>query len=140
MANWYGAARSNYFRVKDHEAFKASMSENGVDVFEGEGKTAGMVMVTPNTLVDDSGGWPRWRYDENTDEDVEIDVPELVAGHLAEGSVAVFMQCGHEKLRYLDGYAEAIDRTGKRIAVSLNDIFQMAAKSFEGQTVTDATY
>jgi hypothetical protein len=32
----------------------------------------------------DGGAWPLWRYDEQTGEDVEVDVYELVAEHLAD--------------------------------------------------------
>lgn len=51
MANWYGTARSNYFRVKDPEAFKAWVNAMpALTLLEKDGKFG--------FYVDDSGGFP----------------------------------------------------------------------------------
>ena len=36
MANWYGTARSNYFRVKDKDAFLKWADGRGLGVFKNE--------------------------------------------------------------------------------------------------------
>ena len=140
MANWYGAARSNYFKVKNREAFEQAMDAIAIMIIEGEGSNRGLVAIAPDPDASDDGGWPRCTLDEETGEDLEIDVPGVVSEHLAENCVAVFMQSGHEKRRYVSGYAEAVDCTGKRVKVSLFDIYQLASEQFEDKVVTEATY
>lgn len=140
MANWYGAARSNYFKVKDVQAFQEAMDAIDIIIMDGEGEQAGLVAVAPDPDTSDDGGWPRCTLDEETGEDLDIDVPSTVALHLTEDSVAVFMQSGHEKLRYVSGYAEAVDHTGERVSVSLSDIYKIAAAQFKSKTITEATY
>lgn len=48
----------------------------------------------------EDGGLPSNRYDEETDGYVDIDLAKELAEHLAEGQVAILMECGAEKLRY----------------------------------------
>jgi hypothetical protein len=58
----------------------------------------------------ENGGWPSTIWDDALDdasEGAEFDVYDFVAGHLADGEVAILMSCGAEKLRYLTGAAEA---------------------------------
>ena len=62
----------------------------------------------------------------------------MVAAHLIEGDVAVFMEVGSEKMRYLAGDTVAVNSAGDSRRVSLSDIYG-AAKSL-GATVTDASY
>jgi len=126
MANYYAYARTNYFNVTDDAAFKAALSEiSGIELEKGSN---GWVITAT-----DEGGWPCW--DEN---DCEIDLPALVSEHLAPEEVAVFQEVGHEKLRYLTGYAEAINHRGERASVGLEDIYRLAAEL--GSTVTEAAY
>jgi len=126
MANYYAYARTNYFNVNDDAAFKAALSEIPGIEFE-KGSQGWVISAT------DDGGWPCW--DEN---DCEIDLPALVAEHLAAEEVAVFQEVGHERLRYLTGYAEAINHRGERASVGLEDIYRLAAEL--GSTVTEAAY
>lgn len=65
-------------------------------------------------------------------------LPELVAAHLVDGDVAVFMEVGFEKMRFLVGQAVAINAAGEHRTVSLDDIYASARDL--GSTVTDATY
>ena len=135
MANWYGAARSNYVKVKDEQAFRDAMASLAVEVVtHGEGADTTFAVLART----DDGGWPSSRGIDDEDDD-ELDIAFALASHLADGEVLVLMQCGHEKMRYLDGYAEAIRNDGERVCVSLNDIYQLAAKTF-GVEVTRATY
>ena len=140
MADWYGHARSNYFRVKDLDAFKAKMEQVGLEVVgrrqddsvEADGRVA---VLSTN---DDKGGWPSGYYDDDADEDVEVDVVELIAEHLADDEVAVFMECGAEKLRYLTGNATAVNNKGEMRQVWLDQIYPLAAEL--GTNVTHASY
>jgi hypothetical protein len=133
MANYYATARSNYFRVKDRAAFNEAITTlpdlSVVD--DAEGRVA--------LLCDqgDGGGWPSGHFDDN-DEYVEADVPAIVAEHLAADEVAVFMEAGAEKLRYVSGSAIAINGAGERREVALRDIYDLAAEL--GANVSEAQY
>lgn len=139
MANWYGASRSNYFRVKDIKAFMEDMRTISVAVvINNDAEFGQRCMVHPED--GDDGNWPSYRYDNETDSEMEdIWLPEVISKHLPEGEVAVFLTVGHEKLRYLTGFAVAIDHTGKEIEVNLNEIYPRAAEAF-GKIPTAAEY
>ena len=65
MANWYGSARTNYFRVKDEEAFRAALAGFDIEIYnDDEGRV---------TLLsqDEYGGWPSWIFAEDEDEEAE---------------------------------------------------------------------
>lgn len=121
MANFYGEARTNYFHVKDEEAFLKAMEDvPGIDI---QSDANGFVI-----LGDDCDGyntWYKWSID-----DEELDIPQMVAEHLADGEVAIFMEVGHEKLRYLSGSAVAVNSKGEEVIVSIGDIYKLAATHF----------
>ncbi len=133
MANYYASARSNYFRVKDLAAFRAAMTPLSVEVVGNDDDPQQVAL-----LSDDEAGWPSGYWDEASDTDVEVDVAELVAGHLADGWVAVFMEAGHEKLRYVAGCATAINAAGQVRQIRLDDIYGLAKQL--GPNVTLAEY
>ncbi|MHB8409563.1 MAG: hypothetical protein ACYDHY_15975 [Acidiferrobacterales bacterium] len=93
-----------------------------VNVVEDDGR---FVLLGDNA---DGAGWPCWRTNGNADEAEEFDLPAFVSQHLAKDEVAIFMEVGAEKLRYLVGYAVAINDKGKRKTVSLGDIYKQAEK------------
>ena len=134
MANFYGQARSNYFKVKDLEAFRAALGEHCEIVEEGD-----TVAVFPNDENDD-GMFPSSVYNEETDEDEDVDIFGLIADHLQENSVAVFMGIGSEKLRYLDGWAVAYDNGGEIASVNLNSILDLAKAQRPNKEITDCSY
>lgn len=125
MANYYASCRTNYFKVKDPEAFKAVMDlVPGIEVHQQED----VFCLLGNN--DDGGGWPS-AYHPSDDPDadlVELDLPTLVATHLADDQVAVFLEVGAEKLRYLVGYALAINNAGETRVVSIDDIYAKAGE------------
>lgn len=132
MANWYGSSRTNYFRVKDADAFRRAMEQFEVDVWNKEGD-ATLFGLGANT---EDGGWPS--YDMETDED--FDFADKVSPHLAEGEICVMQTIGAEKLRYLSGFATAINHLGERVDVSIRDIYQLAKDKFKVEHITEATY
>lgn len=133
MADWHGGARSNYFKVKDEETFK-TWTRSVCDL--GYWEKGGLFAIYSE---DEFGGWPSCRYMDERDEYEDIDLVEELAEHLIDGEVAVLMEAGAEKLRYISGYAVAVNNTGKRISVSLNDIYELACKELGGNP-TDAAY
>ncbi len=104
MANYYGAIRSNYFRVKNEEEFKKLIdnvtAEDEVYVFN----------ETSNT------GEKLFGFGCNgsiyglcsEDEDCELDYDDFVRelqDVVAEDDAIIIMEAGHEKLRYIVGTA-----------------------------------
>lgn len=129
MANWCGESRSNYFRVKDAEAFKAAMSAFDVKVWDKDDFFA----LGAGRCSD--GDWPS--YDAEADED--FDFADIVSKHLADGEIAVFMTIGAEKIRYLTGYAVAFNNKGERESLSLDRIYDFVEQRW-GVQPTRAEY
>lgn len=118
MANYYGTGRTNYFRVKDAKKFRKEMSRFAVEVIEQDG----MFCLLDKNM--DGGGFTWW--DEAREFDA--DPVELLAPHLADGEVLVMIETGHEKYRYLVGYAMAFNNTGDMEYLNLGDIYKQAAR------------
>jgi len=140
MANYYATARSNYFRVKDAQAFEQWCSKRGLDCWTTLYPDIGnRYAIAPN--ADEETGWPNLDLDEATYEYCEIDFPKELASHLDPRDIAVIVQVGSEKLRYLTGEAVAVHASGKTTRISLDDIYRQAVREFEGDiTITEATY
>jgi hypothetical protein len=139
MANWCGTSRSNYFRVKDAEAFKKWAYAARLGYFQQHG-----VFCITGELTDD-GYWPSQKTVENEDgseDEVDFDVVEELPEHLAEGEVAVLMSSGAMKLQAVTGEATAVTWDGRTIAMSLNDIYEQAATEFgvPENSITKAEY
>lgn len=137
MANYTGSARSNYFRARDEAAFLAWVETlPGVVAGRDDEDLSRFVLLVEDG---DDGGWPSSRYD-NEGEDEEIDLHEELAGYLAKGEVAVLQEVGAEKLRYLVGYAVAVNHRGERLAVSIDDIYEKVRAAGWGPDISTATY
>jgi hypothetical protein len=132
MANYYGQGRTNYFAVKDADAFKAEMAQYPVEVItsEKDGETLyGLLDADEN-----GSGWPYAYITELEDEDgepvetdMEIDWVAVFARHLVDGWVAVMTETGAEKYRYMIGYALAVNSKGESREVNLSkDIYTLA--------------
>lgn len=121
MADPVSYARTNWFRVKDEESFRAWAAEiSGVRVVCTEGYFALIA-------EDDGGGFPSAYFDEKTQEEYEFDIVAELSDRLAEDSVAVFVTVGHERMRSLWGFARAINSNGLEVSIDLDAIFVMAA-------------
>lgn len=120
MANYEGVARTNYFRVKVEQKFRDWAKKRQCDIAEGRGNQKGTFAIFPNDYHE--GSFLDW--DPETEE--HIDIMDELADHLADGSVAIIMESGHEKLRYISGYAEAINNKKERVLVGLRDIYNKA--------------
>ena len=133
MADWYGQARSNYFRVKDESAFRESFRALEVEVITNSEGKVGLLSRA------DYGGWPSFIFSEDGDEiDEEVDIIEMVSRHLVTDEVAVFVEVGAEKLRYLTGRAIAVNERNEQRWVDLDSIYEIAREI--GENVTVAAY
>lgn len=130
MANYIAYDRSNYFKVKNVDAFRLFIENLGLTMHLGsldgdDIKGGGTVTV----IDEDGGGIPEdERWDEEKEQFVEFDFFAEVAKHLTDDSVAEFRHIGHEKLRYLVGCTVAVNSKGEILALSLDDIGKMVKK------------
>jgi hypothetical protein len=138
MANYYGSARSNYFKVKDLEAFKRALSDVAVGIWDGDVGTPTEGLIAVFSQDADGAGWPSFRYDEASDDYVDIDLVNLIAPHLEDGWVCILQEAGAEKLRYLIGHAVAFNNAGEVRTVNIDDIYSLAKQI--GEHVTQASY
>ena len=137
MANFYGTARTNYFKVKSPEKFKEY-----VDTIPGAiliSKKEDRATLYGYYMDNEYGTFPSSGRYADDDEEYDIDVVDDIVAYLAEGSVAVFMDCGAEKCRYLTGCAIAIDSKGESVMINLSDIYKMAEQQL-GILPTRAEY
>jgi len=133
MADWYGSARSNYFGIKDEASYKIFCDRWNIVPIQ-DGKKWGFVCS-----LDDKGGLPSYTSDENNDEEYDFDdfVDEL-SKQLKPSHVAIMMECGAEKLRYVTGFALAVNSNGTTKTVSLNDIYKKADRLGKHRTCAES--
>lgn len=137
MANYYASARTNYFAVTDLEAFKAELESKTSSVEVVSKEEDGLTLVALLGSDDDGAGFP-FEYEDEDGEYVELDWAEIFKAHLEDGWVAIIMESGAEKLRYIAGYAVAYNSKGETVAINLDQIYEKA-KSL-GSNITEATY
>jgi hypothetical protein len=137
MANFYGQTRSNYFAVKDPEAFKQELSKYPVEIItqEKDGVTLyGFLDNDPN-----GGGQIDYYYDEEAEENSEdISWGEFFKRHLEDDWVAIIVSSGAEKYRYIAGHATAYNNKGEGVHLDLSDIISLS--SHLGSKTTVAEY
>jgi hypothetical protein len=133
MADFYGTARTNYFKVKDLEAFKAFVDSLSCCVLIEKDGRFGFYSD------DQHGSFPSTICNDETGEHETVDVIEVTAGHLAEGEVAVFMEAGSEKQRYISAWSEAINHKGERVSINIDEIYALAEREL-GVKPTTAEY
>lgn len=120
-----GAARSNYFRVKDPEAFRAWVSSIPHLRLWDEKSDGTETLFGIYSDEPDSGRWPGVREGAGG-ELTDIDLQGELYPHLQDGSVAVLMSVSIDKLRYIGGYAVAINSKGEWRMVHTDDIYDVA--------------
>ena len=137
MANYYGQARSSYFKVKDKEAFRAFLERFGgaVEMIEDDKGRVGFLAgegLPSEWVVADADGM---------EEHVEVDFVSELSGHLADNEVAVVMANGYEKMCYLVGYAIAINNKKERREIDLAQIYELAKQlTRKPKRITRAEY
>lgn len=140
MANYTGAARSNYFEVRDEECFLAWVATLPGVVAETKRNKDGEERFALLCADGDCGGWPSFRSRDDGLDDEEIDLPAELSGYLADGSVAVLEEAGSEKLRYVVGYAIAVNHEGEVLSVDIQDIYRLVEDAGWGSDVSRAAY
>ena len=118
MANWTGTARSNYFKVKDEDAFEAWVENLGMELIADKERRFGFIGNDS-----DSGGFPTGRWDDETGELTDTDIGKDIVQFLVEGEVCILMEVGAEGARYVTGYAVAIHSDGRTLRVNIDNIY-----------------
>ena len=133
MAAYLACTRSNHFRVRSAAGFRRFCCRYALTVFNnterGKNRRFGFLADEriPTGRIARNGDW------------IETDFIGELAKQLARGEVAVVMEIGHEKMRYLVGYASAVSWKGERMQVALSDIYRRAKETF-GVEPTVAEY
>lgn len=140
MANYSATARTNYFRIKERAAFDAwvdTVCYQELSIIEKDGDP---LRVGLNATSGDCSGFSINYEDEDGEEQ---NLLEGLAQHLAEGEVAILVESGAEKCRYVTGYAIAVmadPAAGyKTLEVSINDIYGLVEARWAVKP-TEATY
>jgi len=123
MSTVYGKSRTNYFCVKDEAEFQDWAENFDLQVFESKVEP-GKFMLLPS---EDSDDGLFCLYDD--DDGDELDLADELAKHVAPGSIAIVIGVGAEKLD-IGGWAQAVDHTGKKVEIHLNDIYALAKSEF----------
>ncbi len=129
MANYIGFARSNYFKVNDTKKFEELCDKWNLRLIKKDDLVG--------FLDDDTeGGLPNYAETEDG-EDLEFDdfLKEL-SDLLVEDEVAIMIEIGYEKMRYLVGFALAINSKGEQVTTNLSDIYKKAESL--GKNITTA--
>ena len=135
MANYYGAGRTNYFKVHNIAKFEKELAKYGLDgqVMKASVGRQKLVAIIPDNYDD---GFP-WQYLDDNDDYQDIPWNEVFKAHLADDWVAIIVEVGNEKLRYLNGCAIGYNNKGESVEISIND-----EKPFKvlGKNVTGASH
>lgn len=137
MANYEGYCRANYFRLRDEEAvesFRKLCEFWGLFPLEG-GANSRQPAGLFSFYVEDGG------YPTPDDEDDAAELWQQLAPLLADGSICIIEEVGHEKIRYLNGWAVAFTnrcdpaRTvpDKELRISLDDLRREALDRWGGE-------
>ena len=138
MANYVAFVRSNYFKVKDLTAFEQFCEKWDLRLISDEEKCPEESPLYGFLVECSEAGIPSIYYDTEKEDYVDGDFLGELSNHLVDGWVAIVMEVGYEKMRYLIGFAVAINEAGERFQVSLGDIYDKA-KSL-GRHITDCEY
>ena len=127
MANYYAVARSNYVHVDDIDGLISALKPFPDLMIIRESETSDRYGI-----FCDDGGWGIMGMDDDGKE-VDFDPEVHIMPYVKEEEVLVMLEVGHEKLRYLVGYATAyvrVDNKTRWCNVSINDIYSLASEKF----------
>jgi len=118
MSSFEAIGMTNYFRVRDLPEFIDALGDYPAVVFKNSEDPS---LISLSAECYDDQGWH-----DTTRDGQKFSIFATVAKHLEDGEVAVFMQVGGDRLRYLGGKAIAVNSAGKRTTVDLSDIYEKA--------------
>lgn len=123
MANYESVTRGNYFHVKNEDAFSKFMDTvSGDDMHCWSDKDEDGNTVYAFGCYGSIYGVPNG--DENNDFDLFL---SKLQKHIAPEDAVILMESGHEKIRYVTGYATIITSC-KIETISITDLGMAKAK------------
>ena len=135
MANFYGQGRSNYVKVTDIEKFKELCGERNLEFWKSDREKEKVGCVS----INDDGSYNTYVYDEESGDETELpDFLDEVSKILQDEEVFIWMCNGSEKLRYLTGFAYAINNKGDKKSIDIDDIYDLSKDL--GKNITLAQY
>ena len=117
--------RSNYFAVHDAAAFEAFCERHDLEPITENSEPARRGFLSPRDVMfspdleDDFDG-------EAEETGTEGDWLHELAKHIAGDDVAVVMQIGSDKMRFLTGHAWAVNGQGQTQELDLDEIYNRA--------------
>ena len=108
MANYVSTTRNNYFHVKDAEAFRAFMdnvSGDNLELWDEKDDKGDTVFA----FGCEGSIYGIQNEDENDDYDLFI---KNLQEYIADNDAVILTEAGHEKLRYVTGFATVITSKG----------------------------
>lgn len=108
MSEIHAFARTNYFYVKDRDAFVEEFADLDITVID-ESDTDGQPTGRVALLADGENGWPVPSYDSDTGDVHGAEVSVIVSRHLADNSIAYGLEVGEVKSQRVMGNAWAVD-------------------------------
>lgn len=114
MADYISYVKSDFFKVKDINAFKELCKKYELDFFQDEN---GEVCFWKEGINE---GIPEGYYENG--EFIPSDFFQELSRHLVKRSYAKITEIGREKMRYLVGCTFAVHSSGEILMVSLDDI------------------
>ncbi len=119
MANYYGKWRTNYFTVRDSDAFLERV-ESIPDIEIMVNDTTVMMMSSNDC---DSGCFPDSYLPDDGEDYVDVNWAAIFKEHLVDDSIVIINEVGSEKMRYLVGTATAYSNKGLVCGIDLQDIY-----------------
>jgi len=137
--NWYGACRSNYFRVTSVERLKELCRQGGL------GGDAVWVQADGSVGFGGDNFLPCELFDEEGGESIEgQEFAHEICKILEPGEVVICMESGHEGLRYCSGSSIAFrmgaDGEPQMLSVNLEDIYKMVVDEWGVCGTSQASY
>lgn len=135
MANYYEKARTNYFKVKDFTKFQEFIDKfSSIELVVDEQK--GEIAI----LFDEEVGVPSSFHNEEMDDFIEVDFTTELSEHLTDDSIVVIQAVGNEKLRFVSGYAIAVNSKNEQVSININEIYERAKQKFGVTEINEASY
>lgn len=135
MANYYEKARTNYFKVKDFTKFREFIDKFSSIELVVEEQKGGYAL-----LFSEESGVPSQYYDEDTDDFIEVDFIYELSRFITDDSIAVIQAVGSEKLRFVSGYAIAVNSKNEQVSININEIYERAKEKFGVSEINTAIY
>jgi hypothetical protein len=134
VANCENIYRSNHFKVKDPDAFRAWAKKIDLQLWESDPTSRDTLFA-----FGAFGHQPYEYYDEERDDYHEFDFYTELQAHLQTDQVVVVHEIYFEKLRYVVGESVALHADGRVMGMSLNEMLQRVENSW-GIRPTEVAY